>query len=230
MARVRKQPGTREALLQYIPMVVLEPQQYKGNWHNVFGNNGPIQIEVGMGKGRFISTMARQNPELNFIGIEVIEEVLLDAVKRMNRAGGIPDNLRLVWINAAMLQDLFIEGEVDRIYLNFSDPWPKTRHKKRRLTHESFLKQYAAVLKTQGQVHFKTDNQLLFEFSLNEFSACRWQLQNIQLDLYRCEPEGNVATEYELKFHEKEMPIYRLEAIRPQDILVLNEFADSNRG
>ena len=142
MARVRKQPGTREALMQYAPVVVLEPEQNKGNWKAVFGNDHPIQIEVGMGKGKFVSTMARQNPDINFIGIEVIEEVLLDAVKRMNRAEGIPDNLRLVWINASLLEDLFDAGEVDRIYLNFSDPWPKTRHAKRRLTHKGFLEQY----------------------------------------------------------------------------------------
>lgn len=215
MARVRKQPGTREALLEYAPVVVLEPQLYRGKWQTCFDNTQPVQVEIGMGKGRFISTMARQNPDINFIGVEVIEEVLLDAVKRMNRSGGVPENLRLVWINAAMLQELFADGEIDRIYLNFSDPWPKSRHKKRRLTHESFLEQYAAILKPEGQVHFKTDNQGLFEFSLNEFSACRWQLQNIQLDMYNKLPEGNVATEYETKFHEKGQPIYRLEAIKP---------------
>jgi len=215
MARVRKQPGTREALMQYAPVVVLEPEQNKGNWKAVFGNDHPIQIEVGMGKGKFVSTMARQNPDINFIGIEVIEEVLLDAVKRMNRAEGIPDNLRLVWINASLLEDLFDAGEVDRIYLNFSDPWPKTRHAKRRLTHKGFLEQYAAILKAEGQVHFKTDNQGLFEFSLNEFSACDWRLQHIQLDMYKKLPEGNVATEYETKFHNQGMPIYRLEAVKP---------------
>ncbi|MBQ2777068.1 MAG: tRNA (guanosine(46)-N7)-methyltransferase TrmB, partial [Peptococcaceae bacterium] len=136
MARVRKQPGTREALMQYAPIVVLEPEQHKGKWQDVFGNANPIQMEVGMGKGKFISTMARQHPEINFIGVEVIEEVLLDAVKRMKRAEGIPENLRLVWINASLLEDLFLPGEVDRIFLNFSDPWPKTRHAKRRLTHK----------------------------------------------------------------------------------------------
>ena len=215
MARVRKQPGTREALMQYAPIVVLEPEQHKGKWNAVFGNDNPIRIEVGMGKGKFVSTLARQNPDINFIGVEVIEEVLLDAVKRMNRADGIPENLRLVWINASLLEDLFTQGEVDRIYLNFSDPWPKTRHAKRRLTHKSFLEQYADVLKTEGQVHFKTDNQGLFEFSLNEFSACGWKLQNIQLDMYKKLPEGNVATEYETKFHTQGMPIYRLEATKP---------------
>ena len=215
MARVRKQPGTREALMQYAPVVVLEPEQHKGKWQDVFGNANPIQIEVGMGKGKFISTMARQHPEINFIGVEVIEEVLMDAVKRMKRAEGIPENLRLVWINASLLEDLFLPGEVDRIFLNFSDPWPKTRHAKRRLTHKGFLDQYAAILKAEGQVHFKTDNQGLFEFSLNEFSACGWRLQNIQLDMYQKLPEGNVATEYETKFHNQGMPIYRLEAIKP---------------
>lgn len=216
MARVRKQPGTREALMQYAPIVVLEPEQHKGKWQDVFGNANPIQMEVGMGKGKFISTMARQHPEINFIGVEVIEEVLLDAVKRMNRAEGIPENLRLVWINASLLEDLFLLGEVDRIFLNFSDPWPKTRHAKRRLTHKGFLDQYAAILKAEGQVHFKTDNQGLFEFSLNEFSACGWRLQNIQLDMYQKLPEGNVATEYETKFHNQGMPIYRLEAVKPK--------------
>ncbi len=215
MARVRKQPGALEALLQYAPAVVLEPQQYQGRWYENFGNDRPVQIEVGMGKGRFISTMARQHQEINFIGVEVIEEVLLDAVKRMNRAEGIPENLRLVWMNASLLEELFAPGEVDRIYLNFSDPWPKTRHAKRRLTYQTFLRQYQTILKPEGQVHFKTDNQGLFEFSLNEFSACGWRLQHIQLDMYRKLPEDNVATEYELKFQKQGLPIYRLEAIRP---------------
>lgn len=216
MARVRKQPGTREALMQYAPFVVLEPEQQKSQWQTLFGNDHAIQMEVGMGKGKFISTMARQHPDINFIGVEVIEEVLLDAVKRMNRAEGIPNNLRLVWSNADLLEDLFAPGEIDRIYLNFSDPWPKTRHAKRRLTHKNFLDQYAAILKAEGEIHFKTDNQGLFEFSLNEFSACDWKLKNIQLDLYRKLPEDNVATEYETKFHLQGMPIYRLEAVKPR--------------
>ena len=215
MARVRKQHGTREALMEYAPIVVLEPEQHKGAWREIFGNDHPIHMEVGMGKGKFVSTLARQNPDINFIGVEVIEEVLLDAVKRMNRAEGIPENLRLVWVNASLLEDLFAAEEVDRIYLNFSDPWPKTRHAKRRLTHKGFLDQYRVILGAEGQVHFKTDNQGLFEFSLNEFSACGWRMQNIQLDMYKKLPEGNVATEYETKFHNQGMPIYRLEAVKP---------------
>lgn len=212
MARVRKQPGTKEALLQYDSVVVLEPEQYRGRWQSCFGNNRPIWIEVGMGKGKFIRTMAKENPGVNFIGVEVIEEVLLDAVKRMERDEGIPENLRLVWMNAGQLEGIFAKGEIERVYLNFSDPWPKSGHKKRRLTHQIFLDQYQELLVPYGEVHFKTDNQGLFEFSLNEFSRCGWQLQNIQLDLYRKLPPDNVATEYELKFHRQGLPIYRLEA------------------
>ena len=213
--RLRNVPGAREVIAKS-PMVVHEPEKIKGNWNKIFKNDHPLQIEIGMGKGRFISTMAKQNPNVNFIGVEVIEEVMLDAVKRMNRTGGIPDNLRLVWINAALLEELFAPGEIERIYLNFSDPWPKTRHAKRRLTHRSFLQQYAVILQQDGQLHFKTDNQGLFEFSLNEFSDCQWQLQHIQLDMYRKLPAENVATEYEMKFHAAGLPIYRLEAVKPR--------------
>ena len=215
MARVRKQPGTKEALLKYDQVVVLEPEKQCGKWQEYFGNTQPIWIEVGMGKGKFLRTMARQYPDINFIGVELIEEVLLDAVKRMEREDGIPDNLRLVWMNASQLANIFAEGEVARVYLNFSDPWPKSGHKKRRLTHQIFLDQYAKLLAAEGEVHFKTDNQGLFEFSLNEFSRCHWQLKNIQLDMYKKLPEGNVATEYETKFHLQGMPIYRLEAVKP---------------
>lgn len=214
MARVRKQPGTKEALMQYASFVVLDPQQYKGIWQDCFPKKQPLYIEIGMGKGRFISTMARKYPEYNFIGIELVEEVILCASKRIEQSGGFPENLRLVWMNANQLQELFRADEVSRIYLNFSDPWPKSGHKKRRLTHENFLQQYREVLVPEGEVHFKTDNQGLFEFSLNEFSRCQWQLKNIQLDLYQKLPEDNVATEYELKFHLQGMPIYRLEACK----------------
>lgn len=216
MARVRKQPGTREALIAYSPMVVLAPHLQRGRWHEQFGNNHPIQMEVGMGRGTFISTKARENPHLNFIGVEVVEEILLYAVKKIQKNGGIPPNLSLVWINAGQLEELFAPEEIARIYLNFSDPWPKNRHAKRRLTHQNFLAQYENILVSQGEVHFKTDNQGLFEFSLNEFSDSGWRLRNIQLDMYQDLPEGNVATEYEKKFHQQGLPIYRLEAVKSQ--------------
>lgn len=214
MARVRRRQGTKEALQGY-EQVIMEPMNFRGQWQSVFGNEQPINIEVGTGRGRFISTMARQHPECNFIGIEVIEEMVLEAVERMVKQGGMPENLRMVWLNAELLDDIFAPGEVARIYLNFSDPWPKYRHRKRRLTHERFLEQYAVILAEGGELHQKTDNQGFFEYSLNTFAGAGWQLKNIQLDMYKKLPEDNVATEYETKYIRQGLPIYRLEAIRP---------------
>ena len=214
MARVRKRAGTKEALQAY-EQVIREPLSYRGLWQTVFGNDRPLYIEVGTGRGRFISTMAHRHPECNFIGVEVIEEMVLEAVERMEKQGGLPDNLRMVWLNAELLSDIFAPGEVARIYLNFSDPWPKHRHRKRRLTHARFLEQYAAILAPGGEVHQKTDNQGFFEFSLNTFADCGWRLKNMQLDLYKKLPEDNVATEYENKYVRQGLPIYRLEAVRP---------------
>ena len=214
MARVRRRQGTKEALQGY-KQVIMEPMNFRGQWQRVFGNEQPIIIEVGTGRGRFISTMARQHPECNFIGIEVIEEMVLEAVERMVKQGGMPENLRMVWLNAELLDDIFAQGEVARIYLNFSDPWPKYRHRKRRLTHERFLEQYAVILAEGGELHQKTDNQGFFEYSLNTFAGAGWQLKNIQLDMYKKLPEDNVATEYETKYIRQGLPIYRLEAVSP---------------
>ncbi len=227
MARVRRRAGTKEALKCY-EQVILEPMRWCGQWAAVFENDKPIHIEVGTGRGRFVSTMARQHPECNFIGIDVVEEMVLEAVERMEKQDGIPQNLRLVWLNAEQLGDIFAPGEVARIYLNFSDPWPKYRHRKRRLTHERFLEQYAHILAEGGEVHQKTDNQGFFEYSLNTFAQCGWQLKNIQLDLYKKLPEDNVATEYETKYVRQGLPIYRLEARRPVQKVAENngEFAE----
>lgn len=222
MARVRRRAGTKEALKCY-EQVILEPMPCRGQWSVVFGNDWPIYIEVGTGRGRFVSTMARQHPECNFIGIDVVEEMVLEAMERMEKQEGIPKNLRLVWLNAELLDDIFAPGEVARIYLNFSDPWPKYRHRKRRLTHERFLEQYAHILTEGGEVHQKTDNQGFFEYSLNSFAQAGWQLKNIQLDLYKKLPEDNVATEYESKYVRKGLPIYRLEARCP-----MQKFAENS--
>ena len=214
MARVRRQPGCREALQQY-PEVLTGVQQYQGQWAHVFGNDHPIHIEVGMGRGRFISTMAAEHSDINYLAVEVIEEMILAAVQKMTKRGGVPANLRLIWSDACNLSDIFAPGEIERIYLNFSDPWPKHRHRKRRLTHSNFLQQYARILAPGGEIHFKTDNQGLFEFSLNELSDHGWRLKNIRLDLYKSLPEDNVATEYENRYVRQGLPIYRLEAVRP---------------
>ncbi len=215
MARVRRQVGTREALSLYEGIVFSEAHPHKGTWQQIFENEQPLHVEIGMGRGRFIRTMAQERPEINFIGVEVVEEIVLSALRRMERETGIPSNLRLIWLNAERLETIFANQEVQRIYLNFSDPWPKYKHRKRRLTHGNFLKQYEQILADNGEIHLKTDNQGFFEFSLNELAAYQWQLKNIQLDMYRKLPKDNIATEYELKFVAQNLPIYRLEAIKP---------------
>jgi tRNA (guanine-N7-)-methyltransferase len=189
-----------------------QPTEYKGRWKERFGNDNPIHVEIGCGKGRFITTLAARHPELNFIAVELKAEVVLRAAQRTEQRS-IP-NLAFVQYNAAMLTDLFAESEIDRIYLNFSDPWPKKRHYKRRLTYKSFLDLYKQVLKPHGEIHLKTDNENLFEFSLNQFSNERFRLRNITFDLHQSSmAEGNVMTEYEERFSSRGQRIYRTEAI-----------------
>jgi tRNA (guanine-N7-)-methyltransferase len=188
------------------------PSQYKGRWHELFGNDNPIHIEIGTGRGRFISTMAHQHPEINFVGIE-LEHELLGRVAKKAEELGVGKNLILTPANAIQLTDLFAPGEVSRIYLNFSDPWPKKRHHKRRLTYIEFLKLYRIVLKPDGELFQKTDNRELFEFSLNMFAEDDWKMSKITFDLHNSPwAEGNIMTEYEEKFSSQGMPIYRVEA------------------
>lgn len=209
MSRVRRKPGTKEALLSMVPPLVPDPAQNKGKWNNYFQNSNPIHIELGMGKGTFITTMAQKYPQYNFIGLELREEILLTGIRKA-KGLNLP-NLAFIWSNVMELADYFMTGELARIYINFCDPWPKARHAKRRLTHANFLKIYSEILMSGGEVHFKTDNEELFQFSLNEFCSQGWRLKNISLDLYRNLPENNVATEYERKFVEQGLKIYRLE-------------------
>jgi tRNA (guanine-N7-)-methyltransferase len=209
--RLRNIPGAEEALREY-PTFVDNPAGMKGRWKERFGNDHPIHIEIGCGKGRFINTLAERHPDINFIAIELKAEVVLRAAQRTEKRE-IP-NLAFVQYNAALLPDLFGAEEVTRIYLNFSDPWPKTRHAKRRLTYASFLNTYKQVLKKNGEIHLKTDNEKLFEFSLNQFSNERFQLRNITFDLHQSAlAEENVMTEYEERFSSRGQRIYRTEAI-----------------
>ncbi len=188
-----------------------EPEKCKGNWKELFENNNPLHIEVGSGKGQFITGMALQNPEINYLGIELFDSVIVKAAEKVMGAGS-PKNVRLLLVNGAELEKYFEKNEVSRIYLNFSDPWPKTRHAKRRLTHENFLKLYEAVLVDNGEIHFKTDNRGLFEYSLVSMSHYGMKLNYVSLDLHAEMPEDNIMTEYEEKFSSKGQPIYRLEA------------------
>ncbi|OXS73961.1 tRNA (guanosine(46)-N7)-methyltransferase TrmB [Domibacillus enclensis] len=208
--RLRNKPWAREKLDAHPQYVVLNPEQEKGQWNKTFNNDQPIHIEVGTGKGQFVTGMARQNPHINYIGVELYESVIVTALDRLIEAD-LP-NLKLLNVDGAELMNYFEKGEVDRVYLNFSDPWPKTRHAKRRLTYKSFLSLYESLMPDGGEVHFKTDNQGLFEYSLKSFSEYGMLLTFVSLDLHNSGFEGNVMTEYEEKFSAKGQRIYRSEA------------------
>lgn len=209
--RLRNIPGAEEALREY-PVFVDEPTQYRGRWRDYFANDQPLHLEIGCGKGQFITTLAAQHPEINFIALEVKAEVLYRTAQRIGMRPVA--NLALIQANALQLTDLFAENELERIYLNFSDPWPKRRHRKRRLTHAQFLQLYRQVLKPYGEIHFKTDNEGLFEFSLNQFSEQGFQLRDITFDLHHSEfAAQNVMTEYETRFVSRGQRIYRTIAI-----------------
>jgi tRNA (guanine-N7-)-methyltransferase len=207
--RLRHKPWAQEKIEQYPQYIVANPEMHKGKWHEPFEKKQPLHIEIGTGKGRFITEMAKAHPDINYIGIEVYKSVIVDALDKLIEAD-LP-NLKLLNIDANNLEKYFAKSDVDRIYLNFSDPWPKTRHEKRRLTYKSFLKLYENILKDAGEIHFKTDNQGLFEYSLMSFSQYGLLLKYLSLDLHHSDFEGNIMTEYEQKFSEKGNRIYRCE-------------------
>lgn len=208
--RHRKIKGAREMLLAHEDYALAEDEAVGKDWNEFFGAQRPLHVELGTGRGKFITGMAELHPDFNFIGIEVKEEVLLRAVKR---AGDKKlHNVAFIAGNGARLPEYFREGSLERIYINFCDPWPKNRHAKRRLVHRGFLEIYKALLSQEGEIHFKTDNENLFEFALNEFSDSGFRLRNISLDLHSSGIEGNVTTEYEERFAALGMKIYRCEA------------------
>ncbi|MEK5163003.1 tRNA (guanosine(46)-N7)-methyltransferase TrmB [Paenibacillus sp. FSL R5-0527] len=217
--RLRGRKGIREDLEQQRDLVVLDPREYKGRWAEAFGNGRPIHIELGMGKGQFISGMSVKYPEVNFIGMDMYDELIRRAGEKARaiwREQGAerPENVRLALGNVESLEEFFAPGEVERIYLNFSDPWPKKKHWRRRLTHPRFLDKYRALLNERGEIHFKTDSRILFEFSLNSFAACGLQMSDISLSLHEGGVnEEHVMTEYESKFVGQGLPIYRCEVI-----------------
>lgn len=208
--RVRKKPGAYEALLEYETYYIDQPEVHKGKWHEVFRNSNPIHAEFGGGKGKFIIEMAKRNPKVNFIMVDAVTEVVLKAVERAEQEEMLP-NLRIIKIDLRFAENYFDSEELDRIYLNFSDPWPKKRHYKRRLTYRDFMQVYKTILKKDGWIHFKTDNRSLFEFSLNEFATMDLVMRNIALDLHAQDGIDNVMTEYEEKFSSLGHPIFRVE-------------------
>lgn len=215
--RLRNIPRA-ENTLKANALVIKSPEAQKGCWKQIFGNDNPLYIEIGMGKGRFLLNMAKTYPDINFVGIERYSSVLLRAVERMDvEAYQDLKNIRFVCMDARNLEEVFTPGEVGGIYLNFSDPWPKARHAKRRLTSVEFLARYENVLTADGKVEFKTDNRPLFEFSLEQAEEAGWKLISYTYDLHDNKEmnQGNIMTEYEEKFSAKGNPINKLIIKRP---------------
>ncbi|HIB3184727.1 TPA: tRNA (guanosine(46)-N7)-methyltransferase TrmB [Enterococcus faecium] len=208
--RVRNRPGAAEMLAAHPNFVISDPTLWKGKWNELFENDHPIHIEIGMGKGQFITGMAKAHPEINYIGVEMQVSVVSIALGKLIEQP-LP-NLKLLHVDGSALTEYFADSEVDQIYLNFSDPWPKKRHEKRRLTYKTFLAVDEQILRPNGEIHFKTDNQGLFEYSLASFSQYGMILKQVWLDLHQSQFEGNIMTEYEEKFSSKGQRIYRVEA------------------
>lgn len=204
--RLRNVTGSREYIADS-RFVIHDPEERQGKWNEVFGNDNPIRIEIGMGKGKFIMQLAKENPDVNFVGIEKYSTVLLRAIQKME-VEELP-NLVFIRMDAEDLNEVFDKGEVDRIYLNFSDPWPKDRHAKRRLESREFLARYNECLKADGIIEFKTDNRALFDFAVEEVPEAGWEIVKISYDLHADEEMmvGNIMTEYEEKFSSMGNPI-----------------------
>ena len=206
--RLRNISGSRDIIAKS-PLVIHDPEKAKGKWKEIFGNDHDLQIEIGMGKGKFIYTLAAQNPEINFVGIEKYSSVLLRALQKMEEEP-LP-NLLFIRMDAENIAEVFENGETDKIYLNFSDPWPKDRHAKRRLPSREYLEIFDKILKKNGVIEFKTDNKDLFDFALEEVSFAGWEIVKKTFDLHHDAEmmEGNIMTEYEEKFSSKGNPIYK---------------------
>lgn len=208
--RMRRKKHREERMESCSHLMIRDIMEYKNDIRAVYSEDKPMHIEIGCGKGGFISETARRNPDINYIAFEKNLDVLVLAMEKVQQMG--LTNVRFVPGDAGVLGDMETKTKIQRVYINFCDPWPKAGHKKRRLTHENFLSIYKRLLDAGGEIHFKTDNQGLFEFSLNSFADFGLKLKNITLDLHNSGFEGNVMTEYEKLFSEKGQPIYRCEA------------------
>lgn len=214
--RLRNIPGADNVIKNHAAAIKNETE-YKGKWCEVFGNSNPIHLEIGMGKGQFLMNLALRNPDINYVGIERYSAVLIRALEKYDSEEfGQPTNVRFLCMDAYQLPEVFAQDEIEKIYLNFSDPWPKARHSRRRLTSPRFLGQYERVLPETGVVEFKTDNRPLFEFSLESVHEAEWELLAHTFDLHHDEKlnEGNIMTEYEEKFSSMGNPIHKLIAKR----------------
>lgn len=203
--RLRNVKGASD-ILNESTLVIKNPEKYKGKFNEVFNNDNKIFLEIGAGKGKFIVENAKKYPNINFIGIEMYDSVLVRAIQKIETE--IP-NLKFIKMDATYIENIF-DKDIDRLYLNFSDPWPKQRHEHRRLTSNRFLKRYDAIFKNQNEIIMKTDNRKLFEFSLMTFNNYGYRIEDISLNLHEDEEKDNIETEYEEKFSSKGFPIYML--------------------
>lgn len=214
--RLRNIPGADDVIKNH-PIAVKNEKEHKGKWKEIFSNANRLHIEIGMGKGQFLLTLAKRNPNINYVGIERYSSVLLRALEKFDTEEFRDlQNIRFICMDAMELPEVFECGEVEKIYLNFSDPWPKARHARRRLTSTRFFEQYDKVLAKEGVVEFKTDNRPLFEFSLEQVEEAGWKLVGHTFDLHHDAEmnAGNVMTEYEEKFSSLGNPIHKLIAMR----------------
>ncbi len=189
------------------PYIINDVESYKGRFKSLFNNDNNIHLEIGMGKGNFIIGMAKMYPNINFIGIEKYDSVIVRALEKLEDVD-LP-NLRLIRMDATNIEDIFL-NEIDTLYLNFSDPWPKNRHENRRLTSAKFLERYEKIFKDEKKIIMKTDNRKLFEYSIKSFTDYGYKIEDISLDLYKDDLKYNVQTEYEKKFSSIGMPIYKI--------------------
>ena len=200
--RLRRKPWVDEAIHDFDDFVFPKDkpanEEQKGNWEKVFGRSGRLYVELGTGKGDFISQLALRNPDVNFIGIEAQQDVLYSAAKKIKEMN--LTNVKLLTFDINNIENIFAEGEIDQLYINFCDPWPKARHAKRRLTHVGFLRRYAKLLKKPGRLIFKTDNRPLFDFSLEQFEEAGLKVEDVSFDLHAENRPDNIMTEYERKF------------------------------
>lgn len=203
--RLRRIKNIEEKILQYNNIIMMNPSDYKGNWNKLFKNNNPIYLEIGTGKGQFIMNNAINNPDINYIGCEISDSVIYKAAKKINEKE--ISNLYLINVDAFKLEEVFEKDEISKIFLNFSDPWPKSRHEKRRLTSEAFLNVYNKFLNKDGVIEFKTDNRKLFEYSVLKFNELGYEMLELSLDLHS-DFENVITTEYEDKFMNLGQVIY----------------------
>lgn len=208
--RLRRIKNIEEKILNYDNIIMLDATKYKGKWHELFKNDNPIYLEIGTGKGQFIMNNAIKNPNINYIGCEISDSVIYKAAKKIDEKN--ISNLFLINIDAFKLNEVFEKDEIKKIFLNFSDPWPKSRHEKRRLTSEAFLNVYKQILIKDGFVEFKTDNRKLFEYSIMKFNELKYDIVELSLDLHS-DSDDIITTEYEDKFTNLGQVIYYVKVV-----------------